>query len=354
MDFVDAHAYWDHPHFPRRQWDMKDWEIKNKPMVDDPAGATLWGLAATRVRGKPFTVTEYNHAAPNEWQAECVPMIVAYAALQDWDAVFLFDYSGNANYRKQQTENFFSIEGNAAKMAPLPLAARAFLTGDLQPLAGSLVVQPEPREMLDTASRYFFQQWPFLRDVAHVKWEDALTNRLSVWFVTKPLGPNTRPADGRIRWTAAGPGTGRFVVADPAAAVFVGFAKGDVPVDLGPAVKLTKLDSPFATIQLVPAQPGKTIADADRLLISAVARQQNTDQKWDEKRTGLSDRWGKPPERVEVVRGELSIATTRPAEVWALGPDGKRTRQIPAAVKDGRLTVPLGAEPTLWYEVVRK
>src|SRR5258706_6925815 len=68
MDFVDAHAYWDHPHFPRRQWDMKDWEIKNTAMSDVPTSSALWGLAATRVEGKPFTVTEYNHAAPNEWQ----------------------------------------------------------------------------------------------------------------------------------------------------------------------------------------------------------------------------------------------------------------------------------------------
>jgi hypothetical protein len=34
LDFVDGHAYWDHPHFPGKPWDSADWLIHNKPMVD--------------------------------------------------------------------------------------------------------------------------------------------------------------------------------------------------------------------------------------------------------------------------------------------------------------------------------
>ena len=29
LDVVDAHAYWQHPHFPHRQWDANDWIVKN-------------------------------------------------------------------------------------------------------------------------------------------------------------------------------------------------------------------------------------------------------------------------------------------------------------------------------------
>jgi len=64
MDFVDAHAYWEHPSFPHKAWDNKDWKIENQPMVDHPAHTTLWSLGATRVADKPFTVTEYQHPAP--------------------------------------------------------------------------------------------------------------------------------------------------------------------------------------------------------------------------------------------------------------------------------------------------
>ncbi|HEY0075782.1 MAG TPA: hypothetical protein VGB77_16900, partial [Abditibacteriaceae bacterium] len=32
MDWVDMHSYWQHPHFPNKQWDMNDWTIENKAM----------------------------------------------------------------------------------------------------------------------------------------------------------------------------------------------------------------------------------------------------------------------------------------------------------------------------------
>ncbi len=125
MDFVDAHAYWEHPTFPHKQWDGNDWRIENKPMVDDPAHATLWSLAATRVAGKPFTVTEYQHPAPNDWAAECVPEIATFAALQDWDGVFLFAYSHNQEYDKGRIASFFDIEGNPTKMPLMPIGGPA-------------------------------------------------------------------------------------------------------------------------------------------------------------------------------------------------------------------------------------
>lgn len=34
MDFEDNHAYWQHPEFPGRPWDMANWRIGNTPMVD--------------------------------------------------------------------------------------------------------------------------------------------------------------------------------------------------------------------------------------------------------------------------------------------------------------------------------
>ncbi|MBN2133395.1 MAG: carbohydrate binding domain-containing protein, partial [Sedimentisphaerales bacterium] len=64
MDFIDAHAYWQHPRFPGRPWDQGNWTIEQKPMTDHPEQATLFRLAAERLLDKPFTVSEYNHPAP--------------------------------------------------------------------------------------------------------------------------------------------------------------------------------------------------------------------------------------------------------------------------------------------------
>ena len=78
MDFADNHAYWQHPSFPAPAWDANDWTIGNTSMVTDLAnggGGTLRDLAEYRVAGKPYSVSEYNHPAPNDFQAETVPVL---------------------------------------------------------------------------------------------------------------------------------------------------------------------------------------------------------------------------------------------------------------------------------------
>ena len=163
MDFVDAHAYWEHPQFPRRQWDMTDWEIPNTPMVDDPAGATLWGLAATRVAGKPFTVTEYNHPAPNDWQAECMPMIATYAALQDWDGVFLFDYVDSHKKYEKARDDRLLLPGRQPREDGLPAPGRAAVPR--RPASGGGGVRDPPAPDGDPRHGFtlFREQWPSAR-----------------------------------------------------------------------------------------------------------------------------------------------------------------------------------------------
>lgn len=355
MDFVDAHAYWDHPQFPHKPWDGSDWTEKNEPMVDNPAGATLWGLAATRVAGKPFTVTEYNHAAPNEWQAESVPMVATYAALQDWDGVFLFDYVGSNHYHElDHTKSYFDFEGNPQKMDLMPMGARIFLGQQVKPLAGERIVSASRQQMLETGSRYYYTIWPFTRDMLHVSWEDALACRLALRF-SDDASSGSCTADSRISWTSSGAnsGTGRFELRDPSAAGFVGFAAGAMPIDLG-AVRIEKLQTPFVTLLVVPETGDEPIDRAKRLLISAVARGGNTGMEWDAGRHTVSSHWGTAPPTIEAVKATISLRSTGTLAVYALTAEGKRGKAIAVTQQDGRSVIELGTEPTLWYEIVRE
>ena len=97
MDFIDTHAYWQHPRFPGQPWDAENWFIDQKPMVDYPDEATIFNLAASRLSNKPFTLSEYNHPAPLDSQAECVPLIASFAAAQDWDGIWLYTYSHSSD-----------------------------------------------------------------------------------------------------------------------------------------------------------------------------------------------------------------------------------------------------------------
>ena len=44
--------------------------IRNTPMVKDRGAGTIPGLARYRLAGRAFTVSEYNHPAPADYQAE--------------------------------------------------------------------------------------------------------------------------------------------------------------------------------------------------------------------------------------------------------------------------------------------
>jgi hypothetical protein len=320
LDFVDAHAYWDHPRFPGRPWDPGNWLIHNRPMVDAPDRATLWRLAATRVAGKPFTVTEYNHAAPNEWQSECVPMIAAFAAAQDWDAVFLFAYSHNAEWRKGRISSFFDIEGNPAHMALAPLGARIFLGGLLPPKPWP-VPRGERSELLRIADMQRMDDWGYLANERGVKWTELL---------------------GDLNWTANGEGTGQFSISTDRAAVFAGFPPAEKPIALGPA-ELRDVASPFVSAMLVPAGE-----DDRRLFLAAVGRVRNTGMQWDNNRQTVGRHWGRPPALAEALRATLRIQAN--ARLYPLDPRGQRQAELPATAIDGASEFKLEGT-TLWYEI---
>jgi hypothetical protein len=345
MDFVDAHAYWDHPQFPNHDWSARNWMINNKPMVDNPAGATLWQLAATRVAGKPFTVTEYNHSAPNEYQAECIPMIATYAALQDWDAVYLFAYSHNAQFEKDKMSSYFDIEGNWLKMAAMPLASRVFLGARVAPTMQREQLAVNRQRLLPDASSSYYNLWKYAADHG-LTWQAAMTNRLVL--DSSPIFTSSGPREDRIKWTATASATGQFTLRDAAAAAFIGFTTND-PIDLG-AITIERLETPFAAITIVPAEPdpGIGIKDSSRLKICALARAQNTNQQWNENRTTLSTNWGKAPPQIEVVKATLRLPhdyTVRP-----LDGAGKPIKEFQTTNQ----TLTIGDTPTLWYELIRR
>ncbi len=349
MDFVDAHAYWEHPSFPHKPWDAADWTIGNQPMVDAPSQATLWSLGATRVAGKPFTVTEYQHPAPSDWQAECIPFIATYAGLQDWDGVFLFAYSHSFEYDKNKISSFFDIEGNPTKMSWMPAGARLFSSihaASTEPDALDITAD----QLLQGVPKYSGNQGAFVRDIVGTDLKDRLNSPTAVRF-TRSKAAASDP--NRATWTSTGAGTGRFIFGDPCAAVFIGFSKDDLPIDLSQSnVRIESMSTPFATIAVTPATPGQHIADTDRLLITAIARAQNADMKWDATRHTIGTHWGEPPVYVEVVNATLSIPGDW-KHATALDPSGKPTGKDLAESNGDRTLIHLGAAPALWYEVTR-
>ena len=182
-DYSDMHAYWEHPTFGNGGWDPVNWKIGNTAMTRSPSGGAFPALARYRLTGKPFTVSEYNHPAPNDFRAESMPMLAAYAAAQDWDGLYLFDYHADREgWSDNRIRGFFSVDSDPARMALFPAAAMLFLRGDIAPLEDETRVELGEGDLVGQIQRQGSDVnacW----DRAGGMWPLALDNRVSIALV---------------------------------------------------------------------------------------------------------------------------------------------------------------------------
>ena len=362
MDWVDMHAYWQHPGFPRRSWDSNDYMIDNTPMVRAQDGGTLPGLAMYRVEGKPFTVTEYDHPAPSEYAAEMVPMIFAYAAWQDWDGVFLFCYQGGVdNWDRNYIDGFFDQSEHPGKLAFVPAAAEMFLRGTLAPATGRQALRvplDQVPSLVAQGTDYSF--WSRAARATDTAPPPDLIARASAIRLAPGHGPlrleNWRqggPVGAWLNWDRSDPARARFTVADERVRAAVGFLAGS-PIELL-GLTLTAQPGPrgFASLVLV-SRDKQPIGASRSLLLTAVDKVENTGLEWNAARTFAQHSWEHGPTLVEAPRAHLELTTTlAKATVYALDAAGQRTATVPSALKGQRLSFDIGPEyHALWYEIV--
>jgi hypothetical protein len=337
LDTVDGHAYWMHPEFPGAGWDPNNWFVRNAPMVNSD-DTTLRRLAQHRVWGKPYTVTEYDHPAPNQYAAEGLPLLAAHGALQDWDGLFAFDYGGSDG--EGRIGAFFEQRTHPAKWALMRACAALFLRADVRP-AQRLVCAPFPREAEMDALR---QVWAWgLPDgrFAGLDGKAATMHRLAT-----ALEPAQVPRDalrpdaitipdrrrvsdtGELIWDRTQAGRGYVVVRAKRSKMAVGFIGGRT-LDLGDKFRLQVNDAPlggFGVVALTVLQEKPVW----RALITTVSTAENTG--WNlrdlgEGRITLGNQWGDAPTRVAVPTATLTLPyPAARVRVWALA----RTANAPA------------------------
>ncbi len=362
LDYIDAHSYWHHPAFPGRPWDPQNWYVHNAALVNSPGG-TLSRLAATRVAGMAYTVSEYNHPAPIQYAAEGFPMIAAFGAFQSWDGIYSFAYNHNTNFEPQRIEGFFDIKADPAKLAHMPACAAMFLRGDVLParqtVRAPIPLDAERAKLHETTSAWNIHAGQFGVDPLV-----ALVHGLAI-----DLKPGTAPAKppqiektrtvfvsdtGQIRWDVSQPGAGYFTVNTPRSKLFTGFVRGrsfalgEVTLQIGK----TRLD--WATVSLV-ALDGKGFDAPGRVLVAATGLVQNTDavlESLGDDRVTLRNRWGREPVLCEGVpaRITLPVAAAR-VRFYPLDASGNRRPAVPVQAAGGRAVLELGPQfKTLWYE----
>jgi hypothetical protein len=366
LDYIDAHAYWNHPVFPGREWDGNNWFVLNTALVNSPGG-TLSGLAARRVAALPFTVSEYNHPQPNFYAAEGFPMIAAFAAFQSWDAVFSFDYSGNQDFEPAHISSYFDVKSVTPLLVHMPVCAAMFVRGDVAP-ARAVVLAPvsaeaERNKLHEThaASRLTANEFGLdaNQSLLHgLAMDLGKGTAFAPAVEAKPIAKGTTrfvSDTGELCWDASLPGAGYFTVNTLRSKLFTGFVHGRSFDLAGVQIKIgaTRLD--WATLSLV-CRDGAGFDRPGRILIAATGLAQN---KWADvqhlpgDKITLGYRWGKDPVLCEAVPTEilLPVAAER-VQFYPLDEAGQRRAAVPVEASAGKALLHLGPQHrTAWYEV---
>lgn len=349
-EYVDMHAYWQHPAFPGRPWDGANWNIPNTPMVDAPDGGNLARLAVYRVAGRPFTVSEYDHPAPSHYAAEMFPMIASFGALQDWDGLFQFDWGGTDSDARRIT-GYFALQQHPAKLALLPAAALMFRRGDVPAATATarLAIPAAHAEELTAENVSMPDAWRR----AGLTPGHLLTHRLELRFapVDELQFAATPGAASPVAWN---PAAGLYTVDAPAAKVVAGRCTGTTTTLADAEFTVAANPRNFAVLALsaLDAQP---LPRSRRLLLAAVGNAENTGMGWNDDHTSVGSRWGQAPTICQGIAAHVSLAATRRATVHALDGSGTRTAEVPSTLADGRLTFDIGpAFRTLWYEIAHE
>lgn len=343
MDYVDAHAYWQHPNFPGRPWDPGNWTVGQVAMVDKPEESTLPGLSACRLDGKPFTVSEYNHCAPNDYQAECVPMLASWAAAQDWDGIWLFSYCHRTNqFDREFYDSFFDIDANPAKWGFMPAGAAIFREAGVQPFHQCRIVglggagDDSQGELARLHLRFGRNMAAAANSVAFIGLKELLNERMAVTLKGGNTVSTQPGKDPVMEWKVSEDGKGLFKVMGQGAWVMVGTGISNDGRSFA-AITETSLD-------------GRPFDRSDAVLVTACGRCENTGMQFSGDRRTVGRNWGKAPVCIEPVGFTCEL----PPGAWkcvALASDGTAQADVPLNRNENHPPVLklLAKYKTMWY-----
>lgn len=352
FDIVDAHSYWDHPTFKNGEWDKEKWEIKNTSMIADTGAGTIAEITLRQPNNKPFFVTEYNHPAPNIYQAEAFPLISAYGSLQDWDGIFVYSYGAHDGWKSKYIENYFDTFTNPVKMIGMASSAAAF--------RGFYIAQSNYYEQTLRSTE---QSINTLRSQPKTPSAEFFGLNRNQTLITKtridskPLPTPTHPPytseTNQLTWGAAN--SDSVTINTEKQKGIIGSANIEHELN-NYTFKITKSSTNWGTLFLteIPKQ-NRNAPPSTNYLLTALGNVQNSQQRWNNsKKTSLGLNWGQAPVLVDGLSAIITLPYARAKlSAWALDESGNRKKQIPVAENGpGKSTITIDSSyQTLWYEI---
>lgn len=358
FDYLDNHAYWQHPDFPNTPWSSTDWYIPNTPMVKASDGGTMSNLfAGIAYSGKPYTVSEYNHPFPNRYQTEMMLFSTAYLSFHDADGIEFFEYNGGNDFESDAIppSGYFSINRNAALMSLSPSCAFAFRRGLVSKAEETIKIKykPETVYMLPKNDRGNWQGINFIPNglpFIHSVKNETFTGDLSTDFSALPAVPSGpyRSDTDEITWNYQ---SGILSVSAPAFCGITGLFNSSIPVKTSQMEIIQAND--FGTLTWVSLK-GDSLSKAERSLITISSKLQNTGMIWDGTAT-IHNNWGHSPTQIYPLNLTLRLFIQSDSigiyPLDTFGNEDQSKRRIVYPVSPGIFEVKFdqNIDKTLWY-----
>ena len=365
-DYVDDHFYVDHPKFLEKDWQLPSSCPNSNPVRGANAG--FEAVAKHRLFDRPFTLTEFNYSGPGQFRGVGGMMLGAQAALQEYDGIWRFAWSHNAEgLLKPQSIHYFDVAKDPLQRATERAVTMLYLRGDMKPLKRThAVVFPEK------ALRSDFSCGPQadIKDMWfgwHARFGTLIADALPTGATSGGLFPDiySRTSDDYRRWAEGSrPGDGQVII-DREEGFFgvdtprtTGFFAEAGERTVGPLT--AKLDGKVPAAVWVSALDDAPIASSKRLLLTHVADVQDEGTVYADSTKKVLLKWGHLPHLMRRSAAEVTVVfeDAKPCTVYALSSDGSRRGEVPVIQKGGKVSFVANtardpAEATCYYEIIR-
>lgn len=338
--------------------------VKSASMLKNP-GSGLLSTGLQQVVDRPFSFSEWMSLVPNQWTAEAAPLLAIYGmGLQGWDASFSFavDIPRFSPFLESAHHGVYNAT-SPLHLGLYPALARMVYRGDVResPVLGSRKVH---LPSLETELPAFVERVAQGHDdkgfTGSLSPSSLAVGKIPLEFTALPertqlpdlspfldsLSRSLISVTGELSWNVD---RGYFAVNTPGSKGLVGFLP-DSARTLGRWTVQSPND--FAVILLTSLQAGKSLDEADSLLLTTVARARNTGMVYSDSGDEL-EATGTSPLLLEPVDLNLGLPGGEHFDLCILDHDGRVT-DARFAVTEGRLELRGSQTKSLYYLLLRR
>jgi hypothetical protein len=351
LDFVDRHAYWSHPqggwgYLPQISWDPSS-------MLKDSGLGIVGAIAAKRVKGLPYSASEWQTSAPNDYREEGVLAMGAYAALGNVSPIeFAFTHeAGKSSDAISRLSSNFDVIEQPTMLGAWPAVSLLFHRHDVAESKQEAVLKLDDASVFDPLFRGGAPKELARLGKTGIGFGQGQSSEQLRQMVATQIKDGVASANGGELVHDALAGT--LLVNTPRSQAFAGFK----PVKKVTLINVElELKSAFAVV-MVTSLDDQPLAASKRILVSALGNAVNSGMTLSPSRNRLENA-GVSPVLVEPIEGHLALRGLTAAgqpKVYALGPNGERDHTVEAVFAAGNLGFGLSAEHhSMHYEIVRE